>query len=450
MKNFDYVIIGGGPAGCKAAMRLADKGGTVCIIEERENGMGGTCLNEGCIPVKSILHIASTFSRMKEFTDNRHIDAERIAVRVKENTATLRNGLLFTLKNKGIVIIPGRASFINDNTVEINCPDGSERISAKAFLIATGSLPRKLTGVKYSARILDSKSMLDSFYIPDDILIIGGGYIGCEFASLFSLLGTKVTLMETCSSILPGEDADISKALSRSFKKQSIRMITGAEVSYVSDNGNGVSISYTKKAFVKPETVSFGTVLVSVGRVPFSTGLGLDNAGIDTENGFIRTDDNMQTARSNIYAAGDVINSVMFAHAAYREAMNAALSMSGETCMPVDYSKVPRIVFTSPQTAATGITAEEAGDKGIDVRCYKAFFKANARAVISQQTDGFLKLVFESKYGRLIGASAVGPEVSELIHTLNLAVSKGLTQEDLQNTVFGHPTYSEIIQDTLT
>lgn len=453
MNKYDCIIIGGGPAGYKAAEKLADLKKSVCIVEAKESNMGGTCLNEGCVPVKSLLESAEVYGKIKNASEFgidfelKPVDMEKIQEVMKKNISQLKTGLLSLLKSKGVNLIFGKASFVTENKIEVALEKGgNEELQADCFIIATGAVPKKLPEIEVDGEyIFDSSQLVKSCLLPENLLIIGGGYIGCEFASLYNKLGSKVTVVEVCHQLLPGEDTEVSRTLLKEFEKQGIEVFTERKISGItkSDLGINVTIEDTNKCIA--EVLTFDRILIAAGRVPNTSVLNLRKAGIRTENGFIPVDKSMKTNIEHIYAAGDVINTPMLAHTAYREGIIAAESIAGVNKTGINYNAVPRIVFSSPQVGCIGMTREKAEENGVKIGISKRFFKANAKAVILKQDTGFAKIIFNTETREVLGVCIIGPGASELVHVLSSAVEKKLTIDEIDRIVYGHPTLSEIL-----
>jgi dihydrolipoamide dehydrogenase len=458
MKKYDIIIIGGGPAGYKAAEKLANLKKSVCLIEYKESHIGGTCLNEGCIPAKSLLESAGIYKKINEsnnFGINSSVEPVNMT-QVREaadnNIKQLKAGLLSLLKSKDIDILFGKAAFIDNNTIEIILESGGrQELQAANFLIATGSISKELPQIETDGTyISNSTQIMQTGLSAKNILIIGGGYIGCEFASFFNKFKAKVTIIEICSQLMPGEDSEISRTLAREFKKQGIRILTDHKVTNTKSSPSGVEVTIEALNTGKTEILNFDKVLISTGRIPNTSELNLDKIGVQTENGFIAVDKNMKTSLDNIYAAGDVINTPMLAHVAYREGIIAAESIAGLNKTSIDYNAIPRIVFSSPQIGCIGLTEEQAKENGFNILVKKKFFKANAKATIMNQTAGFAKLIFNKETTTILGAGIIGSQASELIHILSFAVERKHTLNDMSSTIYSHPTLSEIIADMLT
>ncbi|MGB3113428.1 MAG: dihydrolipoyl dehydrogenase [Candidatus Omnitrophota bacterium] len=438
MDKYDYLVIGSGPAGHVSAIRAAQLGLKVAVVEKDKNMFGGVCLNEGCIPAKSLYRSAEIFDNMKRSPELCGVDVEFKCVNMaemvkksREAAEQLCQGLLFLFKKNNIDLINGEARFIDKETVEIKGEDpGTFEVKADKFLIATGSVPRPLAGLPFDGeKVLDSSSAIRLEKVPKTILIVGGGAIGIEFASFFNLLGSEVTIIELEKTLLPFEDNEISKGIQVIFKQRKINVLTLSSVSDVL-------------------LEDFEVCIAAVGRTPATGDIGLEKAGVETdEKGYINVDSRMRTNVENIYAAGDCIATPMLAHVASAEGEVAAEAAAGGDPAAIDYDSVPNAVYSAVQVASVGITEEEAKEKNMDYAVGKQFFKANGKAVINKQTEGFIKVIADAETHELFGVHIIGHHATELIHEFVLAKRAGLTVEDIEKTVHAHPTFSETAVD---
>lgn len=451
---FHTVIIGGGPAGHTAALRLAallgnEGKGRIALVETGEEKIGGTCLNEGCIPVKSLAESAGLYHHIRNSSvfgieaEAKNCDPVKLRESGKANIAQLKNGILSLLKNSGVKILYGKASFSGPNSLTLSSGTGNSEIRSERFIVATGSVPKVVPAFPANGKnILYSHELLDLDRMPRKILIIGGGAIGCEFASIYGRFGAEVTVVEMLPHLLPSEDEDVSRALEREFLKKGITVIAGGKVKSLSDK-NG-TVQAVLDDGTEEKTHLFDTVLVATGRSPNTAGLGLEKAGVIVDRGFIPVNGEMRTNVPHIFAAGDVVNSPAFAHTASREGTIAAESCAGRISAGINYPNVPRVVFTEPQVGSTGLTEAAAAAEGREIEIRKKFFKSNGKAVIMKDTAGFVKIIADGKNGKILGASVIGPMATELIHEFCLAVEAGLTVEDVGRAVHAHPTLSEL------
>lgn len=459
---YNVLVIGGGPAGYRAACKLSSEGIKTGIVDFSEERLGGTCLNEGCIPVKTFLEAAHILERVKNpsfaiLTADAKVDLDLLGRTVEENKKRLRQGILYLLKNEGVEFIKGKASFVSEKVVKIKNEKGENfEIEAERFIVATGSMPKEVTNLPFDGKVvLNSTQILQEKRIPSNLLIAGGGAIGCEFASFYNVIGSRVTLIEMMNQILPGEDEEISRALRREMEKKGIEVLTETTLKNININriGSKAEVILDMRGTEKKE--SFEKVLLAIGRKPSISYLNLQKAGVEIEDGYVKVNKSFQTSNPSIYAAGDVIRTPMLAHVAYREGILSALACMGnniEALYP-DYGKIlqnaPRITYTLPQVASVGLTGKLVWEKGIDVRVTKTFFRANGKAVIEGEDYGFLKLFWDKEKDILLGASIIGASASELIHIAEIAIHNELKRNDLKQIVFGHPTIAEIFADAL-
>lgn len=448
----DIAIIGAGPGGYAAAIRLSQLGKRACVIDIDETRLGGVCLNEGCVPVKSLINSASLFSAMKKAgafgleADVKTPDMKKVVAASQDASAVLRNGLKGLFKKNGIDFISGKARLLSGKRIEIESPRGKEEIEADSIIIASGSRPKTIPNAALDGKnIFTSTEAMRLETLPAAMLVVGAGAIGVELAFVFSSLGTKVTLIEMLPHILPFKDEEISKTLERVFKKRGIEIFTGSKIKALDKRKNGVEVvTDTAGGEAKNE---FECILIAAGRRPNTENLGLEKAGIKTEKGFIAVDERMRTSVNGIYAVGDVLNTPMYAHVAYKEGIIAAEDIAGVKIETIDYDTVPHVIFSEPQVAGVGMTETEARENGYDAAVSKYFFKANSKAVINRNDEGFAKIIADKKTRKLLGAYIIGCGATEIIHEFVLAKSAGLTADDIAKAMHGHPTLSEIACD---
>ncbi len=443
MKTFDVIVIGGGPGGYTAAVCAAQLGARVAVIEK--DSLGGTCLNRGCIPTKSLLssvHVLETVKRAKEFgvrVEEKGVVFEVVIKRKDKILTQLRNGLRYLLKSYGVEVIKGSASFISPSNIKV----GDEVFSFKKCIIATGSIPSSLPGVTIDGEyILSSDHLLEVKTPPTSLLIIGGGVIGVEFACVFQTLGTKVIIIEAMPSILPAEDSEICRTLERMLKARGIEIYTRARVEGMIHKENKVEVTFTVAEKEPKRTVCAERVLVATGRKPCTQGLGLEEIGIKCEKGRIFVNERMETNIQGIYAIGDVVGPPFLAHKACAEAMVAAQNAMGKEAR-VDYSFIPSCIFTLPEVASVGLTEKEAKEKGYAVKIGKFPFAANGRAVCAGETKGFVKVILDKNTDAILGIHILGPQATELIFGAALLIKAGYTPTTLERILFPHPTLSE-------
>lgn len=454
-EKYDYVVIGSGPAGYVSAITASQLGLKTAVVEKNSDMIGGVCLNEGCIPLKSMIDsakkvnlIGNSSGLCKGKIDCGEADLSEIVKKSGQNAEMLKKGLTFRFRKNKIDLLVGEAKFFDKNAVSVFEAGGAKRnVTAKNFLIATGAEPKELDALKYDGKcIISSSEAVRLDEIPEKILIVGGGAIGVEFASFYNSIGVQVTLIEVEDRLLPTEDKEISRGVRTIFVKKGIHVITGGTVKKASCKKNGVAIEMEAAGENIKET--YDIVLVSVGRVPSSSHLSLENAGVQVDkNQFIPVDEFMRTNIKNIFAAGDVIRTPMLAHTAQAEGRIAAKTIAGQKTQAIDYGLVPNVVYSEVQTASVGMTEDDARLKGIDIAIGKQFFKANGLAVVKSETDGFIKIIADKKNRLILGVHVVGHNASELIHEFVVAMKAGLSVDKLADTIHAHPTFAETVQD---
>lgn len=447
--DLDTVVIGSGPGGYVAAIRAAEMGQKVTVIES--TFIGGVCLNVGCIPSKALINAghryqdaleASTFGINVKGADLDFTKTQEW----KQNKVvhTLTSGVSMLFKKHKIDTIMGTAFLKDDHSLRVMQKDSAQTYTFKNLIIATGSRPIEIKGFKFGKRILDSTGGLNLPEVPKEFVVIGGGYIGSELASAYANLGAHVTILEGTSSILPNFEKDMVQLVLNSFKKRGVTVITNAMAKEAEDTGKGVKVTYTADG--KEQTIAADYVMVTVGRRPNTDDLGLDIVGVETtDRGLIKVDAQGRTNKPNIYAIGDIVPGAALAHKASYEGKVAAEAISGKASA-VDYKAMPAVCFTDPELATTGMTVAEAKDKGIKAKASKFPFAANGRALSLAQTEGFVRLV-TNENGTVIGGQVAGAGASDLISELTVAVEGGLNVEDLALTIHPHPTLSEVIMD---
>jgi len=448
--QYDLIVIGGGPGGYVAAIRAAQLGMKTALVEKRE--LGGTCLNRGCVPTKTLMHTANMYREAGEsaalglqFAACSY-DFAQIHNRKNQVTAQLRDGIAQLLKANKVDVYQTAGQIIDGNTVQA----GENTLTCNHILIAAGSVPAvpPIAGADLPG-VVTSDAMLEEQGIDcEKLLIIGGGVIGVEMASIYASLGKQVTIVEAAERILPPMDREISQNLSMILKKRGVEIVTSAMVSAISKTENGLVCQYTDKK--GEQTAEADVVLISVGRKPCTAGLFADGFGVNlTERGYIAVDEQFRTSVPTIFAVGDIIGRVQLAHAAEAQGIAAVEYMSGLTDPTVNVHLVPSCVYTTPEIASVGITADEAKKAGREVITGKYVMNGNAKTVIEQQERGFIKLVFDKETECLLGAQLMCARATDLISELVTAVSLGLTREQLARTMRPHPTFSEGITEAV-
>lgn len=440
----DLIIIGAGPGGYETALEAVVKGMSVTLV----NGgrLGGTCLNEGCIPTKCMVKDAKVVTTMREAADfacdnvKFDVDFNKVTARKAAVVDQLRSGVEALLTKAKVNVVNGMASFKNNTTVTV----GDEEFDADNIIVATGSHSRSLPIPGADKEwVLDSTKALALEFVPAELIVIGGGVIGMEFASIFSSFGSKVTVIEYMKQILPPFDSDIAKRLRQTLSKRGIEIITGAAVTKIEETYDyRVAVTYEAKG--KEQTVTATNVLMSVGRGPNVDGLNLDAAGVEWSPRGIVVDENFRTNVPNIYAVGDVNARMMLAHVASAQGKRALNHILGKTD-DIDFEVVPSAVFTDPECGMAGLTEEQCKAKGIEVEIGKSFYRSNGKALAMGETDGICKLIFDKADGRLIGAHIMGAEAALLAQQCADLIALRRTRDDIKQLIFGHPTLSEII-----
>ena len=451
--HYDVVILGAGPGGYVAAVRAAQLGLKVAIVEEKY--WGGVCLNVGCIPSKALLrnaelahifnHQASTFGMSGDV----HFDFGAAFDRSRSVADGRVKGIHFVMKKNKVTEYGGRGTFTDANTISVALTDGStDTITFDNAIIATGSTVRLLPGVQLSENVVTFEEQIMTRELPESIVIVGAGAIGMEFAYVLSNYGVKVTIIEFLDRALPNEDADVSKEIAKQYKNYGIEILTSTKVETVVDNGDSVTVTYTGKDG-QPGQIVGSKVLMSIGFAPQVTGFGLENTGVSlTERGAIAIDDYMRTNVPHIFAIGDVTAKLQLAHVAEAQGVVAAETIGQAETMPLgDYRMMPRATFCQPQVASFGLTEQQAKDEGYNIKVSTFPFMANGKAHGLGDPTGFVKLIAEAEHGELLGGHLIGPDVSELLPELTLAQKWDLTATELARNVHTHPTLSEALQE---
>ena len=450
MADYDLAILGGGPGGYVAAIRGAQLGLKTCIIEKDK--LGGICLNWGCIPTKALLKNAEVYNTIKN-ADKYGIKVDKISVdfpanikRSRNVSYRLRKGIEFLMKKNRISHISGTGKLTSNTTLEVKNGKMTKIIEAHKIIIATGARPRSFPGMEIDGkRVISSKEAMVLDAPPKKMIIIGSGAIGSEFAYYYNEFGTEVHLVEMMDRILPVEDLDVSREVEKSFKKSGIKILLGTKVSQIDTLKTKVKVHTEKDD--KKEILEGDVALLAVGVTGNIENIGLENLGITTDHGAIKINEFNQTNISNIYAIGDVSGPPWLAHLASAQGHVAADHATGRSPKPVDYSNIPGCTYCQPQVGSLGMTEAQAKEIGHDVKVGKFLFQASGKALAVGDTTGFVKLVFDVKYGDLLGAHIVGSEATELIAELGVAKALETTWEDIAMTVHAHPTLSEAVME---
>lgn len=452
MYDFDVIVIGAGPAGYEIASLLGEGGKSVCIIEKAEETVGGTCLNEGCVPAKNFLETSAYIKKEEYFkscgVDHTPSSLDMMTLQASTNCLIqdLKVGIFGKLKKSRVTIEYDTGSFLDNHTVFLE--NQNKQITANNIVIASGSSHRDHPLLKLQDEtIISSREVFTLKDIPKTILIIGGGAIGCEFASFFNALGSEVQISEFAPKLVAHEDDDVSRTLKREFEKKNIKIDLNANITNYNVSDNGVKL--TIEAGKKVEMQTFDKVLISIGRIPNTAGLGLEKANIEQDRGFIEVNENLQcTNHDNIYAIGDVLKTPALAHVAYYEAKKVAQHILEKATFSSDYI-FPSVTFCTPQIASIGKSEKVLKENGIKFKNKKLFFKTNAKAKIKGDDSGFLKVLYDEETSLILGASIIGNDATELIHQFLIAINANLSLKDLEKMIFAHPTLSESTLDLI-
>ena len=449
MATYDLGIIGGGPGGYVAAIKAAQLGGSVCLIEKGE--WGGTCLNRGCIPTKTLFAVANLATQIQEasafgvnINGDAAIDYPQVLTHKTSVIQQLTGGIAQLLKANKVDTFNGTATFTDRNTIVVSKPDGTtEQLNATNIIIATGSEPAEPPIFEIDEnQVLTTTGILNLTELPESLLIVGGGVSGCEFASIFNALGCRVTVLELLPTILATEDVQVIRHIQLFMKRKGITIHTDAKLTQVKKSDAGVTATLESG-----EELTAQKMLVSIGRRYNTDGIGLEKVGVRTEAGKIVADARMQTNVAGIYAVGDVTSRYLLAHVASAEGKVAAQNCLGNS-IEMDYQVIPWCVFTLPEIGHVGMTEKEATDEGYEVKIGRFPYAANGKALGLRETDGFVKTVSDTDSGDILGAHIVGAHASILIHEAAVAIRTGATAMDIAGTVHAHPTLAEMVMES--
>ena len=452
--NFDVIIIGGGPGGYVCAIRAAQLGLKTACIESR-GALGGTCLNVGCIPSKSLLNLSENFYKAKKDFNQQGIEISDIKLNIdkmmsnkNKSIQILTKGVEFLFKKNKVTYLKGKGVFFSKNDVVVYNNNKKENYKAKNIVIATGSDVASLPGITIDEKnIISSTGALSLNKVPKKLLVIGGGYIGLEMGSVWSRLGAEVTVIEYLDCITPGMDQEISKEFQKILNKQGIKFKLNSKVSSVKNKNNSVLVTFTYNKTSKSETIETNKVLVSVGRRPYTEGLNLSKIGIKKDDkGRIKVNEKLQTSVNNIYAIGDVIKGPMLAHKAEDEGIAVAEILAGQAGH-VNYDVIPGVVYTFPEVATVGKTEEQLKSEKKTYKVGKFPFLANSRAKVNNETEGFVKILADSNTDKVLGVHIIGPHCGDMIAEMALAMEFGASAEDIARTCHAHPTHTEAIKE---
>ncbi len=452
-EKFDSVVIGGGPGGYVCAIRLAQLGQKTACIEAR-GALGGTCLNIGCIPSKSLLNLSENFKKAKNFsklgieTGDVKLNLDKMMKNKDKAVSILTKGVEFLFKKNKVTYLKGFGSFISGKKISVKGEDGKKKeIEAKNIIIATGSEAMPMPNVEFDEKtIVSSTGALSLKEVPKNLVVVGGGYIGLEMGSVWSRLGAEVNVIEFLDHITPGMDREISEEFMKILKKQNIKFHLNRKVSNIKKTNSGVQISTSDKNGDNKD-FNCDVALISIGRKPFTSNLNLSSAGVKSdEKGRIKIGKKFQTSANNIYAIGDVIDGPMLAHKAEEEGIAVAEIIAGQSGH-VNYDLIPGVIYTTPEVASIGLTEEQLKEKNKSYKIGKFPFMANSRAKAIDEPEGFVKILADKDTDKVLGVHMIGPHVGEMIAEMAVAMEFGASSEDIARTCHAHPTFSEAIKE---
>jgi dihydrolipoamide dehydrogenase len=455
-EQFDVVIIGSGPGGYVAAVRGAQVGLKVALIEKEKGArLGGTCGLRGCIPTKALLNAAHLYEKAGHFehfglkVENLGYDWEKVQKYKDDVVAKNSSGVSYLMKKNKVTVFNGFGKITGKGKIEVTYEDGQkETVEAKNIIIATGSVVRPIPGFEVDGKlVVNSDQILELNHVPKSMIVMGSGAVGVEFASVYSRFGCDTTVVELLDRIVPVEDADVSKELERSFKKRGIKCLTSVKLDKMEKTENSVKVS-GKDSKEKEVALEAEMLLVAVGRMPYLENLGLENTKVVVNpRGTIKVNEYCETDEPNVFAIGDVIDTAWLAHLASKEGCLVVERLAGRKVEPINQRLVPNCTYCDPEVASVGLTEAKAKELGYDVKIGKFPFSASGKARILAETDGFIKIVSEKKYDEVLGVHLIGPHATELLAEACVAMSLEATAESIANTIHAHPTVSESMME---
>lgn len=444
--TWDVVVLGGGPAGFIAALQLQMAGKKVCLVDAGSERLGGVCLHEGCMPTKSLLKTAEVYTQLRQAGEYglqaqvEPLDLHQAVARKNTHLQMLNSQICQMFAQVKVHVQPGHGAFISPTEIEVIHGSARTRLQAQNFIIATGSRAREIRGLATDGNLVrNSTQMLDNTQLPKQLLVVGGGAIGCEFASMYQAFGAQVTLLECAPQLLPCEDADTATALQQGLEKRGVHVRTNSSATITTVNPDSVEVEICAESCTREV---FDQVLVAIGRQPNTDALQLERAGVAMSGPFIQVDGYLRTSQPHIYAAGDVVDTMMLAHTAEQESEVVVANLLGGDKALCSHA-VPRVVYSFPQVAAVGAAEKDLPPGSFEV--LQQPFAQNGKALVDQRQEGHVKILVDNQTRRVLGAAIVGDHATELIHELALAVSQKLPLQALQQTVHAHPTMAETI-----
>jgi dihydrolipoamide dehydrogenase len=455
--TYDVAIIGSGPAGYTAAIRAGQYGLKTALIE-KDSYLGGTCLHVGCIPTKALLFNAELWDHLKDASEfgiegvnSRKLNWEAVLDRKGKIVSKHAKGLEFLMRKNKVETLKGYGKLTGPahngvHTIELKDGSKSTQVRAKNVILATGSEARMIPGLQPDDRVLTNIEILKLGKVPKSLIVVGAGAVGVEFASIFRSFDCEVTILEMLPRMVPLEDEEVSKELARVYRKRGITTHTGAKVEKVEKNKTGIAVTFSVEG--KQQKIEAEKILIAIGRKPLTDNIGLEKTKIQTERGFVKTNEWMQTAEPGVYAIGDIVlGTPQLAHVGAMEGIVAVSKIAGKQDKPINLLRIPNVTYCHPEIGSVGLTEAKAREQGYDVKIGKFPFTANSRASIVGEHEGFIKIVSEKEYGEVLGVHIIGPQATELIAEAVTAMELEATVEDLMWTIHAHPTLAEAMLD---